>query len=271
MKIRDVHEAGGDRRGECILLVGQAGAGKTPLAASIARSRFATPCLAIDIEGGLRSVEDEPNLHFVEPKNWEQITKVIDDLGRQKGAGFKGIIFDNLGEAQKMNLKHYSGDSQPEFKEYWETTRDMTDLVRDLRDLAWRNGLVCCIVAWDMDEEIKGASFTKTTMAMTPMARHTIPGLVDTIGHITATGDSKETRKLTFRANSVKTIAKMRRSQKARASKLPLEVSFDINHLPMPDVLEVLMGGGEWPTAKYAQQQPSAVPAAPAATPNPAG
>lgn len=133
----------------CLLIHGDPGVGKTTLAATAP-----APRLIIDCEGGSRflrqyKVEWDPTTGAPPPVpdgTWETCVVVLRDyrqvdlVWKWLNSGqhyFRSVIIDSLTEAQKRCLDNISGVEQPQQQHWGALLRQLEDLVRKLRDLAF--------------------------------------------------------------------------------------------------------------------------------------
>lgn len=225
------------------------------MAASAALNPACLPLLHIDAEGGLEVVRHIAGVTFVEVFNWANFEKLSKGLIAQKGMGFKTIIVDNLSEIYNMAITSAAGgpQEQPEIQEYGKGIRDIIHYIRQYRDvLARKEGINVIMCCWDADEK-DDRGILKKDLALSPKLREQVPGLVTIIGHVQVTNDPTN-RKLTF-APGPRTVAKLRRPV-TKTKQLPFEVTYDLDHLPMGDIIGVLKGDQDWPTDKYKALNP---------------
>lgn len=245
--------------GAFIILYGQGGAGKTTLAASCLESEFGSPYLHIDAEGGLDAIIDRKGVEYVSIYNWVQFDNLTKELVREKGGGYKAICVDNLVEVYNLSLEKIAGKTDaPEIQEWGEAFREVRHKIREYRDLARKYGITVIMCAWDADEK-DDRGVVKKDIALSPSLRKQVPGLTTIIGHVRVL-DDPNMRMLDF-ASGPKTIAKFRRSRSANAQKIPFQIRYPVDKLPLGDIINVLRGGANWPTSKYpaaTTRQPSA-------------
>lgn len=237
--------------GTFLTLYGQGGAGKTTLAASAADAAEGAPYLHIDAEGGKESIEHKSNVEVVEVFNYRDFDKLVAQLKRgPKYHGFKTICVDNLCEIINLSLQQitHSGTDAPEIQEWGAMTREILFKTREFRDMARKDGVNVIFCAWDADEK-DDRGVIKKDLAFTPALRREYPGIVTVVGHVAVTSDPN-IRKLDF-APGPRTVAKFRRTPTANAMKIPFEIYYGVKNPPLPDILRVMKGGGEWPEARY--------------------
>lgn len=230
-------------------MYGQGGAGKTTLAASAADSEYGARYLHCDAEGGVSAVEDKSNVEVVEIFKYADFKKLTDEVSKHDFP-FKSIGFDNMVEIVGLCLEEITGNSrdQVEIQEWGKMTREILFRVRMLRDAARKNGVNVFLMAWDADEK-DDRGVIKKDLAFTPALRKEYPGIVTVIGHVAVTNDPNK-RMLNF-APSPRTVSKFRRAASSAAQKIPFQIYYGMDKLPMPDILAVLRGGKEWPASKY--------------------
>ena len=244
--------------GMCMILYGAAGVGKTPLAASCADSPHGCPTVFLDAEGGTQSIAhyDPDKLKVVQIYKWEELIRWSQSTFKDPRAyPFQTTVFDNLSEYYMLAQKYITQDREmPSQPEYGKINQLIISFVEDWRDFTRRTGRNVIFIAWD-DRDKDENSVVKSTLAFTPGVVKALPGKVDIIGHLSVHNNPPYyTRILNF-APSPKNQAKFRRSLLGNAQKIPYEIPFHLENMPMPDILSVLKGGGEWPSQKYTLPQ----------------
>lgn len=239
-------------------MYGQAGGGKTPVAAEAVFSEWASPMLYVDIEGGTRSITHlkrskvGENLDVVTISRWAQVERLMPELKKgPKVHGFKGVVFDNCSELHDMRKVQEVGVSDnPSQPDWGIINRDFLKFVEDAKDLARNHGMIVFLLCWDVDDKQENGK-VKKHVAFTPQIQNTLPGKVDVIGHLSVAPD--QSRLLSFKQGPL-TVSKFRRSMDSNEQKIPLEIKFNRNNRLFADILEVIKGGGNWPADKYPKQ-----------------
>ncbi len=247
---------GASEEGMFTILYGQAGAGKTTLAAGAIESPdFGMPYLHVDAEGGIDAIIDRAGVEYVSVYTWQQFENITKELIAKEGAGYKTICVDNLAEIYNMSLVKIAGKTDaPEIQEWGEAFREVRHKIREYRDLARKYGINVIFCCWDADEK-DDRGVMKKDLALSPSLRKQVPGLTTIIGHI-AVLDDPNMRLLSF-ASGPKTVAKFRRSQTAAAQKIPLQIRYNVKQLPMAAIINTLKGGAAWPSTWNAPAQPN--------------
>jgi len=222
----------------------------------------------LDAEGGTSSIShySEDKIKIAEVYNWSEVVRFKDRLFRMPAeqVPFGTFVHDNLGEYYNLATKAVCGDNEtPSQPEYGKINQLIIVHVREWRDYSRRTGKTVLFIAWD-DNERAETGFTKKHLAFTPGIQKILPGLVDVIGYLSV-GESRPpyTRVLNF-APSPKTVSKFRRPRDAQALKIPYDIPFGLDNMPMPDILATIKEGTDWPSNKY--KAPERKPAANAAS-----
>lgn len=248
LTIRKSSEFFGLDIGSHFTFYGQGGSGKTTLAASAAEIG---PTILLDAEGGVESISHRKDVDVVEIFNYRDFQRITEEF-KSSSNGYKNVIIDNLCEIVDKCIYSLAGPSPindiPEFKEWNQTTREIKYRVREWRDIARKHGINVFINAWDEDSKDE-RGILKKDLAFSPSLKRDYPGIVTIIGHIRVLNDPNK-RLLDF-APSPKTVAKFRRNAKSSANKIPFQIEYGLENLPLPDILRTLRGEIEWPTKKY--------------------
>lgn len=231
--------------GRFIVLYGQGGAGKTTLAGDACEIG---ETLEIDCEGGGDVLRGNKNTDIVPCYTWRDFEKVTEKL-KQGEHGYKNIIVDNVSELVNLDLQRIAGKDGPEIQEWGEMTRDILYKTREYRDsIARKQGVNVFFLAWDADEkDDKGV--VKKDISFTPALRKEFPGVVTIIGHVGVLKDPNQ-RVLSF-APGPKTISKFRRARNVNATKIPFDIYYGLDNLPMADILRTMNGEQEWNSKRY--------------------
>lgn len=250
LQIRKPNEmAHGTDAGYFFTLYGQGGSGKTTVAAEVYELG---KTLLMDAEGGSEAVSHikDPNLDIVEVFEYKQFNAMSQQLFSGQH-DYKNVIVDNLVEVINLDLRQItgSGTKSPELQEWGTMTREILFKTRQYRDLARLQGVNVFFLAWDADEK-DDRGILKKDLAFTPALRKEYPGVVTIIAHIRVLDDPTK-RMLDF-APGPRTVSKFRRSADSAATKIPFQITYGLNNLPIVDVIRTMRGEQEWPSTRYA-------------------
>lgn len=237
--------------GYCILLYSAGGGGKTTLAGSADDSPEDKPVLFIDAEGGVKAISHRPDVEVIQVSDWPQIKSLTEKIKTAPEIPWNTIVLDNLSEFVQLAVNRIVGSATDQVSQpkYGEMAREVLALVRDYRDLARNRKINVIIIAWDSVEKDETGKL-RSTINATPKLQKDLPGIVDIIGLISPIDGQPDRRLVTFESNT-RTIAKFRRNTSDSARTIPLQIVYSLDNLPMPDILDALKRGKEWPSDKY--------------------
>lgn len=226
---------------------GQGGAGKTTLPASLNGTEFG-PVFFLASESGISVVQDK-KIPYADMAKWSDMEKLLNAFKGPNPPAIKSVVLDNLSEMLSICIHMVAPSGQPTQPEWNKITNYMCDMVRDFRDLTKRMDLNVFFLAWDADERDE-LQAVKKDINFTPALRKAFPGIVDTVGHIAVLDRRPDMRKISF-APSPKTIAKFRRAPTANARKIPFEIYYTLDNMPLVDILRTMKTDQPWPTERY--------------------
>lgn len=233
--------------GAFFTVYGQGGAGKTTLVADVHKLG---KTLHLDAEGGSEAISHlKDKLDIIEVLRYSHFDAVSRKLWAG-GHGYKNVIVDNLCEIISLDLKAItgSGTDAPEIQEWGKMTRDILFATRQYRDMARQQGVNVFFLAWDSDEK-DDRGVLKKDLAFTPALRKEYPGVVTVIAHVRVLDDPTK-RMLDF-APGPRTVSKFRRSADSAATKVPFQITYGLDKLPIVDIIRTMRGEQEWPESKY--------------------
>lgn len=231
------------------VMIGQGGAGKTTLAADMYKLDDPGKTVVLNSDAGVDAISHLGKA--VEVVNIRKYKEFKDFTAAAKAGDlpWTQYIIDNVVSLASQDLEDIAGGrDQVEIQEYGKMTRDILFDTKEWRNIAQYNGYNVVMNAWDELEEDKDGR-KRRGIALTPALQKEFPGSVTIIGHVQVTSDP-DWRCLTF-APGLKTIAKFRRSLNVAAQKIPWEIWYQVDNLPMADIIRTWRGEQDWPEAKY--------------------
>lgn len=127
------------------LVYGQAGAGKTTLAATMPAP------IIISAEGGLLSIQGY-DLPYIEVNSMESLQEAFEYVSGPEGEGFQSVVLDSLSEIGEVVLIHEKSINKDGRAAYGEMAAQMTSIIRAFRDLPGKNVLMTAKVEKSQDE-----------------------------------------------------------------------------------------------------------------------
>lgn len=180
-----IHKAEALNAPKTILIYGDAGRGKTWLAASASEIAELTPVLLIDIEGGASAIaRDFKDVDVISVDSHEKLDKVLSDLLTVKHK-YKTVILDTLGVA--MDRAEKSFGEKPEnkgnkFGKWGDLKIWANDAVRALHAAPFTS--IILTHAEEQKDESTGA--VKIVPNIPGGSKKDLPGIPDIIGYLTA-------------------------------------------------------------------------------------
>lgn len=180
-----IHKAEALNFPKTILLYGDAGRGKSWLAASAAEVEAMSPVLLIDVEGGASAIaRDFKTVDVISVSTHEQFSAVINDLLSVQHE-YKTVIIDTLGVAMDRAEKFFG--EKPEnksnkFGKWGDLKIWVNDVVRALHGA----NFVSIIVTHAEDQKDETSGAIKTVPNIPGGAKKDLPGIPDIIGYMTA-------------------------------------------------------------------------------------
>ena len=132
------------------LLVGEAGTGKSPFAATLEHCEQTSPCLFLDVDVGSMSIIEDPKPTIIEISKWEQVVKTygllkaqswdkLAELTKSEVIEYKSVVVDSGTELEyilrQQVLSEDNAKEIPEQQHYLRVQERFRRLYRAFRDL----------------------------------------------------------------------------------------------------------------------------------------
>lgn len=128
-----------------LLVYGQAGAGKTTLAATMPKP------IIISAEGGLLSIQGA-DLPYLEVSDMASLMEAFEYVSGPDGADYQSVVLDSLSEIGEVVLIAEKAKNKDGRAAYGEMAVQMTGLIRAFRDLPGKHVLMTAKVEKAQDE-----------------------------------------------------------------------------------------------------------------------
>jgi phage nucleotide-binding protein len=185
-----IHKAEALNTPKTMLIYGDAGRGKTWLAASAAEIKELSPVLLIDVEGGASAIaRDFKDVDVINVDTHEKFDKVMNDLLTVKHK-YKTVIIDTFGVAMDRAERFFG--EKPEnkgnkFGKWGDLKIWANDIVRAIHAAPFVG--IILTHAEDQRDETSGA--IKTVPNIPGGSKKDLPGIPDIIGYMTAQKDEE--------------------------------------------------------------------------------
>lgn len=204
-----IHKAEALNAPKSILLYGDAGRGKTWLAASISELKEYGPVLMIDVEGGASAIaRDFKDVDVINVGTHQQFEDVISGLLNTKHK-YKVVIIDTIGVVMDRAEKF--------FGEKPENQNNKFGKWGDLKN--WANGIfralhtspfVSILIAHALDDKDESTGAIKTTAMLPGSFKSTLPSIPDIVGYLTVEATDEGPQRVLVVGQSERLVTKNR-------------------------------------------------------------
>ncbi len=179
-----IHKAEVMNRPKSMLFYGDAGRGKTWLAASISEVAEFGPVLLIDVEGGSSAIaRDFKDVDVLSINNHSQFQEVFDWLlsGEHK---YETVIIDTIGVVMDRAEKFFG--EKPENKgNKFGKWGDLKNWANDIFRAFHTAPFVTILIAHAFDDKDENSGAIKTTAMLPGSFKSTLPSIPDIVGYMT--------------------------------------------------------------------------------------
>lgn len=232
-------------------LFSSSGGGKTTFPSPLIDNDEFGPLLYVASGAGLQTIQDM-KAPYVVPEKWQDLEKIQKEFKNENTRPpFKAVALDNLSEylvLAKEFVCPVSGypEGTNALRDWNKITELVKQYIRDWRDLTEHFELHVFFIAWDDGDDSTTDATKKLTIDLNPALQKALPGTVDTIGHIDILRKDPDHRIIDFTPGP-RTISKFRRSKSDNARKIPYRLYYDLDHLPIIDILNTIRNGTPFP------------------------
>jgi len=178
-----IHKAEALNAPKSILLYGDAGRGKTWLAASISEIEGYGPTLLIDVEGGASSIaRDWKNVDVINITTHDQFTQVVAWLLSGK-APYKTVIVDTIGVVMDRAEKAF-GEKPENQNNKFAKWGDLKNWANEIFRALHTAPFVSILIAHALDDKDESTGAIKTTAMLPGSFKSTLPSIPDIVGYL---------------------------------------------------------------------------------------
>nr|DAW17366.1 MAG TPA: AAA domain protein [Caudoviricetes sp.] len=188
-----IHKAEALNSPKSILIYGDAGRGKTWLAASISELKEFGPVLLIDAEGGASAIaRDFKDVDVISVETHEQFQSVIDGLLSTKHQ-YKVVIIDTIGVIMDRAEKAFGEKPENKGNKFGKWA-DLKNWANEIFRAMHTSQFVSILIAHALDDKDESTGAIKTTAMLPGSFKSTLPSIPDIVGYLTieATDDGPQ-------------------------------------------------------------------------------
>ncbi len=178
-----IHKAEALNAPKSILLYGDAGRGKTWLAASISEVPEYNPVLLIDVEGGASAIaRDWKNVDVISVNSHEQFQSVMDGLLNTEHK-YKTVIIDTIGVVMDRAEKFF-GEKPENKSNKFGRWGDLKNWANEVFRALHTAPFVSILLAHALDDKDESTGAVKTTAMLPGSFKSTLPSIPDIVGYL---------------------------------------------------------------------------------------
>jgi phage nucleotide-binding protein len=178
-----IHKAEELNAPKSILIYGDAGRGKTWLAASISELDEYKSVLLIDVEGGASAIaRDWKNVDVINVRTHEQFQSVVETLINTENK-YDAVIIDTIGVVMDRAEKFFGEKPENKSNKFgrWGDLKNWAnDIFRSLHSAPF----VSILIAHALDDKDENTGAVKTTAMLPGSFKSTLPSIPDIVGYL---------------------------------------------------------------------------------------
>jgi phage nucleotide-binding protein len=204
-----IHKAEALNAPKSILLYGDAGRGKTWLAASISEVEQYKNVLLIDVEGGASAIaRDWKNVDVINIERHEQFQQVIDTLVNTEHK-YDVIIIDTIGVVMDRAEKFF-GEKPENKSNKFGRWADLKNWANDVFRTLHSAPFVSILIAHALDDKDESTGAIKTTAMLPGSFKSTLPSIPDLVGYLTVENTEEGVQRVLVVGESSRLVTKNR-------------------------------------------------------------
>jgi phage nucleotide-binding protein len=204
-----IHKAEALNAPKTILIYGDAGRGKTWLAASSAEVQGMGPVLLLDAEGGAAAIaRDWKDVDVLNITTHEQFIAVIEDL-LHKPHKYKTVIVDTIGVVMDRAEKYF-GEKPENQNNKFGRWGDLKNWANEVFRALHTAPFTSIVIAHALDDKDENTGAVKTTAMLPGSFKSTLPGIPDIVGYLTVEEVEGQPQRVLIVAPSNRLITKNR-------------------------------------------------------------
>jgi hypothetical protein len=171
-------------------IYGEYGAGKTKYAGTAALCEYTTPCIILDVEGGMSTLVGV-DIEVKQVRSLDQVQAIQNELYQFNDGHFKCCIIDSASELSKLNMAGimkaaYNKNPDkvdvdvPSPREYLKSLSQMRAIIRSFKDLPMHT----IFTAHSREKVNERTNEVKIGMSLPGQQAMEIPGFTDIVGYL---------------------------------------------------------------------------------------
>lgn len=246
--LHDIVEA--RTNGRSIYIMGDGGAGKTTLAATLIETQYGSPAMYIDVDGGVHVISSkiDQGIYYYKFEGCTKLELLI--RGLVESCPFKAIVLDN-GSALAYEKLQEMRKQKPQ-EEDWRLYNDVTNYIQvvceTLHKIAQKYNIIVVVNFWTLIEtDTNDVTHRRIIPALNPALLARVQGIPDILAYLTVEDDAQHTRKLTMTPPTSRLLTKFRRDTNDVAQTIPEELW----NPSLAPIVDTLINGVPFPKEKF--------------------